>query len=140
MEIAFLWFVFAIIVGVAANARGHNGLGWFVLSLIISPLIAGLLVLAMKRRDTAQQAFEPDTLHAGIPYRMGTDGAVEAIIQGARVRFSDYGKFSAATGAPPISLPTPLNPNRAPNWDRSGWAWFVFLMSIGLILLLTVNH
>jgi hypothetical protein len=40
MEIAFLWFAFAIVVGVAASARGRNGIGWFVLALIISTLKA----------------------------------------------------------------------------------------------------
>jgi hypothetical protein len=47
--IAFFWIAFAIIVGVAANTRGRNGGGWFILALAISPLIAGLLVLALPR-------------------------------------------------------------------------------------------
>jgi hypothetical protein len=50
MEFAFFWFAFAIVVGVAASARGRNGLGWFLLALIISPLIALLLVLVMQNR------------------------------------------------------------------------------------------
>lgn len=41
------WFVLALVVGGAATARGRNGLGWFVLSLIASPLIAILLLIAM---------------------------------------------------------------------------------------------
>jgi hypothetical protein len=41
----------SIIVGVAANTRGRSGFGWFLLSLIISPILAGLLVLALPRRD-----------------------------------------------------------------------------------------
>ena len=48
--IAFFWFGFAIIVGVAANTRGRSGFGWFLLALIISPLLAGLLVLAMPHK------------------------------------------------------------------------------------------
>jgi len=51
MEYAFLWIAFAVVVGVAANARGRDGLGWFFLALIISPLIALLLVLVMNRRS-----------------------------------------------------------------------------------------
>lgn len=49
MELAFLffWIVFAIIVGVAANTRGRDGVGWFVLAVLISPLLAGLLLLAL---------------------------------------------------------------------------------------------
>lgn len=41
------WIVFAVLVGVLANRRGRNGVGWFFLSLIISPLIAGLFVLVL---------------------------------------------------------------------------------------------
>jgi phosphotransferase system glucose/maltose/N-acetylglucosamine-specific IIC component len=52
LEIAFLWFAFAVVVGVAASARGRNGVGWFVLALIISPLIALLLVLVMRRPES----------------------------------------------------------------------------------------
>lgn len=51
MEIAFFWLAFAVIVGVAANTRGRNPIGWFLLSVIISPLLAGLLVLALPRQE-----------------------------------------------------------------------------------------
>jgi hypothetical protein len=47
------WFALAIIVGVAANTRGRNWLGWFILAFVISPLIAGLLLLAMPQVDTS---------------------------------------------------------------------------------------
>ena len=36
-------------VGVVASKRGRNGFGWFFLAVFISPLIAGLLLLAMPR-------------------------------------------------------------------------------------------
>jgi hypothetical protein len=49
--IAFFWIAFAIIVGVAANTRGRNGGGWFILAVLISPLLAGLLVLALPRKE-----------------------------------------------------------------------------------------
>jgi hypothetical protein len=134
MEYAFFWIAFSVVVGVAANARGRDGVGWFLLALFISPLIALLLVLVMQRRG-AQTPFEPDAVHAGIPYRMAPDGAVEAVIQGAQVRFSDLAKFSAATGGPPPALPT--KPNRpALNVDRSPWAWFIFLLVIAFFVVL----
>lgn len=113
MEIAFLWFVFAVVVGVAASARGRNGAGWFVLALIISPLVALPLVLVMRRQDSevapslTARPFEPDGIHAGIPYRLMRDGSITAIIQGATVRFADDAKFSAATGTPLLRAVTP---------------------------------
>ncbi len=51
MEVVVLWFVLAIIVGIAANTRGRSGIGWFFLAVITSPLIAGLLLLALPRKE-----------------------------------------------------------------------------------------
>lgn len=43
------WVLLSVVVGmVAQNYRDRNGFGWFVLALVVSPLIAGLLVLATK--------------------------------------------------------------------------------------------
>lgn len=45
--IAFGWLAFTIIVAVAANTRGRNALGWGILAVIFSPLLAGLFLLAL---------------------------------------------------------------------------------------------
>jgi hypothetical protein len=131
---------------VAANARGRSGPGWFLLSLIISPIIALLLVLVMERKNAMQVAaappatFEPDSVHAGIPYRLQSDGSIEAIMQGARVRFSDQDKFAVAAGLPlpeRLSPPPPtLEPRQALNFDRRPWAWVVFGGAMLLLLAL----
>lgn len=44
MEIFFLWFAFAVVVGVGASARGRNGFGWWLLAMLISPLLAVILL------------------------------------------------------------------------------------------------
>jgi hypothetical protein len=41
----------AVVVGVAASTRNRSGFGWFLLSLVVSPIITGLLVLALPRRQ-----------------------------------------------------------------------------------------
>lgn len=51
MEIVLFWLLFSIVVGVAASSRGRSGFGWFLLSVIISPVLALILVLVMPRRD-----------------------------------------------------------------------------------------
>jgi hypothetical protein len=51
MIFVFFWIGFAIIVGVAANNRGRSGIGWAFLAILISPILAGLLLLALSRRD-----------------------------------------------------------------------------------------
>jgi len=40
-----LWIVLSIVIGVAATARGRNGIGWFFISIFLSPIIAVLLLL-----------------------------------------------------------------------------------------------
>jgi hypothetical protein len=59
MEIAIFWCLFAIVVGVAANARGRDGVGWFFLALIISPLVALLLVPVMQKGGSPDAARPP---------------------------------------------------------------------------------
>ena len=36
------WFVLATVVGAAAGGRGRSRVGWFVLALILSPLVGVL--------------------------------------------------------------------------------------------------
>jgi hypothetical protein len=62
-SLAITWTLLAVIIGVEANVRGFSGFGWASLALLISPFLAGciLIVLARTRREgcgenrTAQQ-------------------------------------------------------------------------------------
>lgn len=51
MEFAFGWLIFAALIGVLASSRGRSGFGWFLLSLLISPLIAMIVVLILQRKN-----------------------------------------------------------------------------------------
>jgi len=42
-----LYIIFCIIVGSAASNRGRSGFGYFILSLIISPLITFIILLVL---------------------------------------------------------------------------------------------
>jgi hypothetical protein len=44
VEIFIGWIVFSILVGVFANSRGRSGFGYFILSLVLSPLIMFIVV------------------------------------------------------------------------------------------------
>jgi len=50
LEIALFWLALSVVVGVAASSKGRSGVGWFLLAAIVSPLIAGLLILALPSR------------------------------------------------------------------------------------------
>jgi hypothetical protein len=45
-----LWLPLSVVVGVVANKRGRFGFGWFLLSVIVTPIVTGLLLLALPRR------------------------------------------------------------------------------------------
>ena len=47
MTWVLIWLVGAIVVGIAANVRGRIGIGYFFLSLLISPLLGLVLVLVL---------------------------------------------------------------------------------------------
>ena len=44
----FFWLFFSVLVGILAHNRGRVGFGWFVLSVMLSPLLMGLLVLVLR--------------------------------------------------------------------------------------------
>lgn len=45
MELFLLWFGLSVAIGAVAGGKDRSGVGWFLLSLVISPLLAGLLLL-----------------------------------------------------------------------------------------------
>ena len=46
MEFAVIWFTLAVVVGIAAAIRGKSGLGYFLLAVVLSPVI-GVVLLAL---------------------------------------------------------------------------------------------
>lgn len=42
------WLGLAVAVGILAANRGRTGIGWFLLAVVFSPLLAGIFVLVMR--------------------------------------------------------------------------------------------
>lgn len=61
MGIVLVWILISILLWPIANNRGRNGAAWFVLSLLISPLLALLFLLASK--DLSSTKSENSTQH-----------------------------------------------------------------------------
>ena len=57
MALVLGWVVFAIVVGIAASYRGRDGFGWFLLALLISPLVAVILLLLI---PSLKDAVDPE--------------------------------------------------------------------------------
>lgn len=53
----FFWLVLAIVVGSLASSRGRSGFGYFLLALVMSPLVGFAILLALnnKAEDDRQE-------------------------------------------------------------------------------------
>lgn len=47
MEFFLIWFFFSVIVGIMASKRQRSGFLYFLLCLVLSPLLIGILVLVL---------------------------------------------------------------------------------------------
>jgi len=50
MGVFAIWLIFAVIVGIGASGRGRSGFGWFLLAVVISPLLAVVLLFLLPPR------------------------------------------------------------------------------------------
>lgn len=118
MEILVVYVIFSAIVAVAARHRGRGDIGWFILSMLISPLLALIALFVIPSRVENRpksnrymgtvtstermppKAFVPDGVLSGIPYKVREDGKIDALMQGATVRFDTFDKFTEMTSSP----------------------------------------
>lgn len=61
MTYFLLWFLFAIAVGIFASGRGRSGFGWFLLSLLLSPLLGFVFCAVSKNLRAAADAPTTET-------------------------------------------------------------------------------
>lgn len=61
MEIFLFWLLFSIVVGAVASSRGRSGFGWFLLAMLISPLLAIIFVALAPSRAKPAGAPTPAT-------------------------------------------------------------------------------
>lgn len=49
------WLIFAVVVGAIAAGKGRSGFGWFLLAVLISPLIAIIVLIAVGEGDRGRR-------------------------------------------------------------------------------------
>jgi len=47
MEILIIWLIFAVVVAAFADKKGRFGFGYFLLSLVLSPIITAVIVAVL---------------------------------------------------------------------------------------------
>jgi hypothetical protein len=53
MEIVVWWLMLSVVVGVIAAARGRSGVGYFLLAVVLTPLIGLLLAALLPSKNAA---------------------------------------------------------------------------------------
>lgn len=89
--IPLLWWGGAIFIAIMAKNRWRSWVGWLLIALVISPLIAGVVLFILPRKDRF------DAMFKDVPYRIN-HGRVEALIQGRVVRFNNMDQFRNSAG------------------------------------------
>jgi len=59
MTVAIFWLLFAVAVGIFASNRGRSGIGWFFLSVLISPLLGLIFCAVFKNLNEPSLAATP---------------------------------------------------------------------------------
>jgi hypothetical protein len=128
LVILFFWVGLSAVVSVAANTRGRDAAGWFFLALLISPLLAGLLVLALPPVAVATSAeikpteSLPDGYQRsfqGFPYKiLDTAGRVEVLTAEGPRTYRTWWEFTDTLlnkkEAPKPPEPQPVRRSDAP--------------------------
>ena len=60
MEIFLGWVIFSVIVGILADQRGRNGVGWGFLAAMISPLLSGIILFIIPNLKTEKEIKEKE--------------------------------------------------------------------------------
>jgi hypothetical protein len=120
MEIILFLVGLAVVVGIAANYHGRNGLGWGLLSLVISPILSGLLLLVLPRLGPRDALTEIATL-----------AMIEATPEGSRSR-QLLAEHQAKVAADNLAATT-LAAQRAQRAREFRWGVAIFVLGIIVI-------
>ena len=64
MDIIIFLVIFSALIGYWANNWGRNGWLWFVIAVLVSPLITAVILLFMGRDGTAKDAKDAEAIEA----------------------------------------------------------------------------
>lgn len=109
MEWLLGWLVFSIVAGIVAGARGRSGMGYFLLSMVLSPLVGLILAIALPSRQLTVQYPGPGDVAAGA--RVPCPQCAEPIMAAAKVcRFCGFKLPTVDDTPPPPDAPVTPRP------------------------------
>jgi hypothetical protein len=83
MELVLFWLVFAVVAGVIAASKGRSGLGYFVLSVLLSPVVGLILAVALPRVQRVVAVPGPGDIDSGA--RTPCPNCAELVLPAAKV-------------------------------------------------------
>jgi hypothetical protein len=75
----FVWALGSVIIGIVAWARGRWGIGWFLLSLMISPFLA-IIVILLPEKEAKPVAEWSFTNYVGCTIRTAVSLVILVIV------------------------------------------------------------
>ena len=87
-----LYFIFCIVVGCAASNRGRSGIGYFFLSLILSPLIAFIIILVLgeNRNIRRERIYEEAEIKESVSLRYKDEAHNDSVFRNASNNLIPY--------------------------------------------------
>ena len=58
MELFLFWLILSIVAGAYANSKNRSGFGWFLLSILLSPIITLIILAILSNRTTSPKSLE----------------------------------------------------------------------------------
>lgn len=127
MEWFFLWVAFSVAVGFYANSKGRSGVGFFALSLLLSPLI-GLIAaaIALPRRsvqDERRLEFSDDLRKCPFCAELIKKEAIKCRYCGSELPGQPKSTATVSTDSKAIELPASMTPEDCEASLRArGWS------------------
>lgn len=75
---AYAWFILAVTVGVLAHTRGRNIIGWSLVALLVSPLLAGIILMALPNPKEEQARREAQADEDALEFRRARESQAVA--------------------------------------------------------------
>lgn len=99
VEVFVLWLALSVAAGAIAVAKGRSGIGYFLISIFLTPLVGLILVIALPRREASIKHPGPGDIAAGA--RVPCPQCAEQIVATAKLcRFCGHQMAAAQPGAP----------------------------------------
>lgn len=125
MIVIVVWVLLSAAVAIAAKNRGRDGAAWFLLSLLLSPLIGCIFLLASKNLAQASNASFDPKIHGLCPACSEPVALTAKVCKHCHQSIADYGAVI------PIERKKSLK-------ESSAYKTFFWIVFIAVVLMVAI--